>query len=126
MNREIKFRVWDKKQKCYRPCFLLNIWVVDPDCTLNTAFLRESFIYQQFTGLKDKIGREIYEGDFLKDDAGYIYQVYWLDTNASFEIVCDKEEKIPIEYNTPTFHWRSMRKLQVIGNIFENQNSLKS
>ena len=53
--REIKFRAWDKDLlKMY------SKWTVIPDDD-------RSHILMQYTGLKDKNGVEIYEGDILKN-----------------------------------------------------------
>ena len=54
-NREIKFRVWDKLLNKFIPwnCFI----PFDND---------REYIIQQYTGLKDKDGQEIYEGDIIQ------------------------------------------------------------
>jgi len=61
--REIKFRAWDKDlHKMY------NKWTVIPDDD-------RSHILMQYTGLKDKNGKEIYEGDIVKHKNGKNYEV---------------------------------------------------
>jgi len=74
---------------------------------------------EQYTGLKDKNGKEIYEGDIVVNtyyDDGEMYKVLWVEDSVAFgmESLDDMElYKLPLE------------SLEVIGNIHENPELLE-
>lgn len=67
--REIKFRVWIKDQKRIMP--VSNLRVIDGKISVayggdfHVYFFEDEIELMQFTGLKDKSGKEIYEGDIV-------------------------------------------------------------
>ncbi len=115
--REIKFDVmlWDGKDKNTIEHLTFNE-ALNEDCigfNENGGIIpsMEYIIIRQFTGLKDKNGKEIYESDILKWQNGK-GMVEYNDLNGMFMI--DGIWSFNDEYKT----WK------VIGNIYENSNLL--
>lgn len=75
----------------------------------------------QYTGLKDINGKEIYEGDIIETSDGNCF-VRYDEATTSYEVVFEDEAVISL--------WEAAvygtKKVEVIGNIYENQDLLKS
>ncbi len=133
MSREIKFRAWDKNQEImfvYSPTadpfyIKFNGKIVDIDHEGEEGQSWSHLILMQYTGLKDKNGKCVYEGDVLnivvpKFNNSTVYLVsFWY---GRWVLVHPPTCGVEVEGECMTdalFHFKP-EDLKVIGNLYEN------
>lgn len=117
--REIKFRAWNECEKIME-CDIQNEY--DGDLSCFASYLNNDFWnVMQYTGLKDKNGIEIYEGDIISGGSGRVPTL----------IKWDNENNCWIAFNLRRKEEHCLDKYfkkyigEVIGNIYENPELIK-
>ena len=130
MNREIKFRAWYK---------ILERIIYDDELEFSSSIYKlaealkdvsDGRILMQFTGLLDKNGKEIYEGDIIQWGYGECKEcgqehkkrsgeVYWNDFSACYQ-TSNGDYLISNRGNTQLKGNGERDDLEIIGNIYEN------
>lgn len=113
MPREIKFRAWHKKNKC----FIKSHNLVDKNNVPvkshgdHFSLDDQNVIYLQYTGLKDKNGVEIWEGDVVRIPTGYKFLVSMAHFSLGYE-------------GSGAYGYAYYKHGEVLGNLYENQELL--
>lgn len=138
MNREIKFRAWDKGDKVFQKDFVVKegkVFLAIYDRGDYYKLIKTGWILQQYTGLHDKNKKEIYEGDVLQWGYGECKEcgqehkkirgeIYWNEFGASYQ-TSNGSYLISNHGNTQLKGNGERDDLEIIGNIYENPELIK-
>lgn len=126
-----KFRAYDGGSLCrmYSPEEVMvgngDIWIIDEDDVVGEWIVNNDLVLMRSTGLADKNGKEIFDGDILKvtNLQSWLEVVSFNEDKAMF---VSKETKRKVEetplydlFNTDIF------EVEVIGNVYENPEVLE-
>lgn len=126
MTREIKFRCWDKEVGSMKTS---SKWGVHFDGGIipfgKDHYYKDNYVVMQYTGLKDKNGKEVFEGDIVKCQQGCSHEVVWDETIGG-----------TVGGGMPGWYLKGLiknggmgyawtREEEVIGNIHQNPELLK-
>lgn len=129
MNREIEFRGFDSREWRYgdleynRKNDVARIHTYKDDGSYNKQYLVDPYTVGEFTGMRDKHGKKIFEGDILDvtvfdcfdNDEQYRVRVEWVGT-----------EFMGVDVTNDDFEWNLCwlcnqdDEIEVIGNIYDN------
>ena len=140
MNRKIQFRAWDKKnKKMYKRAGIsphndLQYAVKqegggsryfnfdDLHIEQDSIYYPDDIILMQYTGLKDKNGEEVYEGDVLKwDDTEETGYVEYMEETTEYVVDEWKEGNKRSKGHSLS----SVDEVEIIGNIYQNPELIK-
>lgn len=131
--RSIKFRAWHKEDGLMLDYLMLRQTAFNRDGVqiLYDVLVGRKSLYSvmQYTGLKDKNGKEIYEGDVYRR-YNYIYKVVWVQEKCCFMGLCfgrkkDFSEGFTKEHDGHLFPLADDGVMEVIGNVHENPELIK-
>ena len=123
--REIKFRAWDKENEKMMKVSSLHLENKEISVKENGTFrLFRMQDLMQYTGVKDKNGKEIYEGDIVKiiKSEGYGECYEQVKYTGKIEYCVSEFRVQPLNLRLSD---ESIVEIEVIGNIYENKNLLE-
>ena len=124
----LKFRVWDKERECYldetelagiTPDGKYILYIEEEE--ISKLEIEGGYILEQYTGLKDKNGKEIYEGDIVE------YTTCYYGKEKRHRKVVEWKEWDSDDFGEPhnIGYFNLSECMEVIGNVHENANLLE-
>ncbi len=113
--RSLKFRSWDVENKCWMSEFNVAANLHNQMRGVLSPEVAAKYPLMQYTGLKDKNGQEIYEGDFIKTE--------YCTSEVKFDTGCFWAVDVVTAGYGPLSCQNSV--CEIIGNIYENPELLK-
>lgn len=115
-----KFRAYDGGSLCrmYSPEEVMvgnsDIWIIDEDDVAGEWIVNNDLVLMQSTGLTDKNGKEIFEGDILDSEDGFLAGVVELRRDLGMFV------STLIKYNNFERLCSVANSREIIGNIYSN------
>ena len=145
MSRVLKFRAWDKKKnrwarewdrdledredQVYEKEYSEDSYWLDGDVAsdldlVNGRLSLDYYIWEQYTGLKDKDGKDIYEGDIVDIELHFGTGNEYIKGIVGFDYGCFSIKTIMDGHIHPLHIFTSNTRASVIGNVHENKDLL--
>lgn len=117
MSREIKFRIWGGSLGPKRMAYPKDLIQVQVRSEFKDSIL------MQYTGLKDRLNNELWEGDLIRNETGRICEIKWHNESGQWDAVLRKTAHYDSAGGFSPGAW--CYSVTKIGNIYENPELLE-